>query len=354
MRCRNGQTPKDRSLQCVIAFPILPPCSGKLSVCHHMATFPTQFCQKSLIYFFKAFALAESIARPGSGEASLYSVLRSSPSRAVRFASSMNAHSASDRDSIAKVVKPAAFDWEDELCKSAEAAGSPAESTARDSLIVDVGGGEGTLAKALLSRYFKLSIVVQDLPHVIEKARKVAVTEGWGQEAPAPGQGKVSFQAHSFFEPQIVHAAAAYVFRWVLRNWSDDLCIQILQNLVPALRTGVRILVNEACLPNRASSRTSGSAASHRFGRNADFEPWICPCWSCLTLTNATWKTGSICSRVLTSDSPSTASERSKALTCAFLISYGLHDVLLQRQSQALQIRRAFCMSFHIADSHAA
>jgi len=60
---------------------------------------------------------------------------------------------------------------------------------------------------------------------------------------------------HDFFTPQPVKYADVYLYRWIFHNWSDAKCIEILQNAVPALKPGARILVNDGCLPQPGSVR---------------------------------------------------------------------------------------------------
>jgi len=43
--------------------------------------------------------------------------------------------------------------------------------------------------------------------------------------------------------------AEVYYFRWIFHNWSDVYAIKILQNLVPALKPGAIILLNDGVLP---------------------------------------------------------------------------------------------------------
>jgi hypothetical protein len=63
--------------------------------------------------------------------------------------------------------------------------------------------------------------------------------------------------AHDFFTTQTV-GADAYILRTVLHNWADKYCIMILRALVPALKPGARILINDICLPK------PGSVPAHR------------------------------------------------------------------------------------------
>lgn len=66
---------------------------------------------------------------------------------------------------------------------------------------------------------------------------------------PAELSTRVTFMAHDFITEQPVKGADAYLFRWVFHNWSDKYCLQILRNLIPALKDGARIIVQDNCLP---------------------------------------------------------------------------------------------------------
>lgn len=62
-------------------------------------------------------------------------------------------------------------------------------------------------------------------------------------------EGRISFMVHDFFTPQPVHGADVYVFRWIFHNWSDKYCVRILRNLVPALKHGAKVVINDVVLP---------------------------------------------------------------------------------------------------------
>lgn len=82
--------------------------------------------------------------------------------------------------------------------------------------------------------------MVQDLPPVIAAAEK---------EVPPELAGRTKFMPHDFLTEQPVHGADVYFFRWILHNWSDKYCIKILRNLIPALKPGARVVINDNVLP---------------------------------------------------------------------------------------------------------
>ncbi len=106
-------------------------------------------------------------------------------------------------------------------------------------VVVDVGGGRGHVAIPLAQRYRSLHLVVQDMAQVVE---------GAVSELPSELTSRVTFMAHDFFAEQPVEADV-YYFRWIFHNWSDKYAMQILRCLIPALKHGARVVIQDTCLP---------------------------------------------------------------------------------------------------------
>lgn len=47
--------------------------------------------------------------------------------------------------------------------------------------------------------------------------------------------------------------AVVYFFRWIIHNYSTPYAVKLLKNLVPALKPGARILINDHCLRDPGS-----------------------------------------------------------------------------------------------------
>jgi ubiquinone/menaquinone biosynthesis C-methylase UbiE len=105
--------------------------------------------------------------------------------------------------------------------------------------VIDLGGGNGSLAGAILERHPELRAVIFDRPHVIERARAAA--------NPAL-DNRCEFIAGSFFE-HIPPGAGAYLLSRVLHDWDDDQAATILDNCRRAMRTDARLLVIERLVP---------------------------------------------------------------------------------------------------------
>ncbi|KAL4987996.1 S-adenosyl-L-methionine-dependent methyltransferase [Aspergillus falconensis] len=103
-------------------------------------------------------------------------------------------------------------------------------------LMVDIGGGFGQQSKALRSKWPSLEgrIIVQDMPQTLAGAE--------------PAEG-VEFVAHDFFQPQPVQGAKFYYLRHVLHDWPDRQCVEILQQIIPAMGPESRILIDEVVIP---------------------------------------------------------------------------------------------------------
>lgn len=107
-------------------------------------------------------------------------------------------------------------------------------------ILVDIGGGRGSVAMEIAQHLPEIKCVVQDLPDVIQ-----------GAEVPEDlkrGE-RLRFMAHDFFQEQPVKGADVYLLRWVLHDWSDKYAVKILRNLIPALKKGARVLISDLCVP---------------------------------------------------------------------------------------------------------
>lgn len=120
-----------------------------------------------------------------------------------------------------------AFDW-----------GSLGKST-----VVDVGGSSGGVSVLLAQEFENLDFIVQDLPEAIDGAE---------EKVPNSLRPRIKFMAHDFFMDQPV-VAETYLLRAIFHNWPDHYCVKILRKLVPALRNGARVIINDSLVPEPGS-----------------------------------------------------------------------------------------------------
>lgn len=117
--------------------------------------------------------------------------------------------------------------------------------------VVDVGGGHGQLALAMLARHRDLRGVVFDLPNALEGAHEAI--------ASASLESRCRFEPGSFFDA-VPAGADCYLLKSILHNWDDAHCAKLIAALRAALSPKARVLVIERVRPTRVrgSARDEG------------------------------------------------------------------------------------------------
>jgi hypothetical protein len=102
--------------------------------------------------------------------------------------------------------------------------------------IMDVGGGNGTLARLITGKAPQATIIVFDLPHVIESTRERASEDVLFRQ--------IQLKGGSFLDclPGPVDLC---VLKHILHDWNDETALQILANCRDALNDTGRVLVCE-------------------------------------------------------------------------------------------------------------
>ena len=108
--------------------------------------------------------------------------------------------------------------------------------------LVDVGGGHGELACALLAQHAGLRATVFDLPHAQVGAQAQIGSAGLA--------ARCRFEAGSFFEA-VPTGADRYLLKSILHNWNDQRCADILARCRAAVSSRSRLLLLERVRPER-------------------------------------------------------------------------------------------------------
>lgn len=119
----------------------------------------------------------------------------------------------------------------------------------QNALVIDIGGGDGHSAVEAATKNSELHFIVQDLEENRSKAEDCI---------PLALRKRVLFQAHDFFtvQRQILRRPVTFYMRWILHDWPDDRCVEILTQLLPLLaQAGSRLLVHEYLLSHLAHVR---------------------------------------------------------------------------------------------------
>ncbi|KAK2608453.1 Alpha-1,3-mannosyltransferase cmt1 [Conoideocrella luteorostrata] len=112
--------------------------------------------------------------------------------------------------------------------------------------LVDIGGSHGFVCVDLARKWKHMKFIVQDLPKTVNSAPKPICEIETVAE-------RIQFEAHDFFQEQPVKDADVYFFRWIIHNYSTPYAIKLLKNLVPALKPGARVIINDHCLREAGS-----------------------------------------------------------------------------------------------------
>ncbi|MBU8829754.1 methyltransferase [Mycolicibacterium goodii] len=122
----------------------------------------------------------------------------------------------------------------------------------RHSRIVDIGGGDGTLLAAVLSRWPTLTGTVFDTvtgtASTSTNLRSAAVAD------------RCSVTVGDFFT-SVPEGADLYVLKWILHDWDDAPAAEILGNCRKAMNATDRLLIIDRVIPDPCS--TSGSLHPH-------------------------------------------------------------------------------------------
>ncbi|KAJ7330390.1 O-methyltransferase [Mycena albidolilacea] len=112
-------------------------------------------------------------------------------------------------------------------------------------LIVDVGGGIGSISLEIAQANPHLRFLIQDKQAVIREGE-----QHWETELPgALAAGRVSFGEHDFFGPQSVKNADIFLLRFIVHDWSDTYTFKILKQLRDAAQTTTKLIVIEHLVP---------------------------------------------------------------------------------------------------------
>jgi hypothetical protein len=110
----------------------------------------------------------------------------------------------------------------------------------RFSLIADIGGGNGALLFSILAGTDQSRGILFDQPAVAAIARD--------RLEQSPVKTRCAITAGNFFE-LIPEGADCYIMKNIIHDWNDDNAILILKVCVKAMKTGSKLLLLEAVIP---------------------------------------------------------------------------------------------------------
>lgn len=119
-------------------------------------------------------------------------------------------------------------------------------------VLVDIGGGNGTLLHAVLEAYPQLQGILFDQPAAVEAARQRAELAQFGSRCQSVGG--------DFFQ-DLPPVGDHYMLSQVLHNWDDDACGQLLRNCRQSLSLQGTLLLLEQIIPPKIQVNQPGVEA---------------------------------------------------------------------------------------------
>lgn len=105
--------------------------------------------------------------------------------------------------------------------------------------LTDVGGGHGLLLSTILQRYPAMKGTLYDQPSV------VAGAAGGPTE---PVKDRVTMVSGDMFS-SVPAGADAYIMKYIIHDWPDDLCVKILKGCREGVNEGGKLLVVDSVVP---------------------------------------------------------------------------------------------------------
>lgn len=107
-------------------------------------------------------------------------------------------------------------------------------------VVVDIGGGNGTLLHSLLSANPHLHGILYDLPTVVAEAEQTSTVQELGVRCQLIGGN---------FMQNVPMGGDLYMLSQILHNWNDEECLQLLRNCFDAMAPHDRLLILEQIIP---------------------------------------------------------------------------------------------------------
>jgi hypothetical protein len=111
--------------------------------------------------------------------------------------------------------------------------------------IVDIGGGNGVMMYTILNAYPQSSGIIFD------EANVIAVTASM---IPENLKDRCSVSIGSFFD-KVPAGADLYTMKWIMHDWSDKECIEILNVCYDAMPNGGKLLMIDAVIPDDSRNK---------------------------------------------------------------------------------------------------
>ncbi len=102
--------------------------------------------------------------------------------------------------------------------------------------VVDIGGGDGAFLAKILAAHPRVRGILFDQPHVIAQAAGTLELFGHADRCQVLGGN---------FFVQVPDGGDAYLLKWILHDWNDEACLDILRSCRRSMKPSSRLLIAE-------------------------------------------------------------------------------------------------------------
>ncbi len=106
--------------------------------------------------------------------------------------------------------------------------------------VMDVGGGSGSLALAILEKHPDMKGAIFDLAYIEPQAKHAIQAAG--------AASRCRFESGDFFQA-VPEGADLHMLKFILHDWTDEECVRILRVCRESLEPGGRLLIVEMLVP---------------------------------------------------------------------------------------------------------
>jgi len=150
------------------------------------------------------------------------------------------------------------------------AADYPWDKVPSGTTLVDVGGGAGSLSVAVAKKNNHLKFLVEDQAGPVSQAK---LNFSKNAESDSSLTGRLDAKVQNFFEPQtggIGGDEYSFMLKWILHDWPEAQCVQILSHLAKVAGPNSRIIIFEHLIQSGHKAVTGPSATETLSGVPSD------------------------------------------------------------------------------------
>ena len=184
-------------------------------------------------------AAAEAWGFRGTGKDMWAWANENHPDRIVEFGQAMDVMNTVCAKAVTTRMTFANYPRSLQIGNSSLVADYPWDKLPAGATVVDVGGGQGNMLRAILNKHSQLRGVLQDRPEVVAPGR-----DAFERKAPhLIHANRIECEVYDFFTPQPRKGMDVYTMRFIIHDWPDKRCVEILKLQAAAMSRKSKLLI---------------------------------------------------------------------------------------------------------------